>query len=81
MSVHIRDLKLHSVDKGGFTSGASPFMKALEERGLSDDKTEKLLPNRTVCGSLQIQEQKGWNYGLDVLYFRLEQRYLSLLCA
>ena len=47
-------------------------MKALERgEGLSDDKTEKLLPNREQFAVVYryFREQKGWNYGLDVYIF------------
>ena len=59
-------------------------MKALEEaRAFLMTKTEKLLPNREQFAVVYryFREQKGWNYGLDVLYFRLEQKIpFAALC-
>ena len=47
-------------------------MKALEEaRAFLMTKQKKLLPNREQFAVVYryLREQKGWNYGLDVLYF------------
>ena len=46
MSIHIRDLKLHGVDEAALLQEQALYEGARRGEGLSDDKTEKLLPNR-----------------------------------
>ena len=83
LSIHIRDLKLHGVDEAALLQEQALYEGARRGEGLSDDKTEKLLPNREQFAVVYryLREQKGWNYGLDVLYFRLEQKIpFAALC-
>ena len=71
MSIHIRDLKLHGVDEAALLQEQAFIEGARRGEGLSDDKTEKLLPNREQFAVVYryFREQKGWNYGLDVFIF------------
>ena len=83
LSIHIRDLKLHGVDEAALLQEQALYEGARRGEGLSDEKTEKLLPNREQFAVVYryLREQKGWNYGLDVLYFRLEQKIpFAALC-
>mgnify|MGYP007098958699 CR=1 FL=1 len=71
LSIHIRDLKLHGVDEAALLQEQALYEGARRGEGLSDDKTEKLLPNREQFAVVYryLREQKGWNYSLDVYIF------------
>lgn len=83
LSIHVRDLKLHGVDEKALLQDQALYEKARRGEALSEQEKEKLLPTREQFAVIYryLREQKGWNYGLDVLYFRLGQKVsFGMLC-
>lgn len=83
LSIHIRDLKLNGVDEEALLQEEALYERARRGEPLSKQEKEKLLPSREQFAVVYryLREQKGWNYGLDVLYFRLGKKIpFGMLC-